>query len=287
MEKIVRQYAVLVKPGIVVGNLLTMIAGFATASQGRWDFPLFIWTLFGLSCVIMSGCIWNNFIDREIDEKMERTKNRPLVTKQIPLFKAQLLGAILSVIGFFALFLGTNIMAAFTAIFGLTIYVFAYSFGKYRFSESTLIGAIAGATPPVVGYSAVSGRVDFVAFLLFLLVVFWQMPHFFAIAIYRFHDYAKASIPLLPIKEGIFITKVAMLVYLVGYALVCMILAPYVLILNIAWIAFAIYGFFLKGQNKVDSIPSIEDIQWAKKMFFFSLAAVLFTSTSLVISSFL
>jgi protoheme IX farnesyltransferase len=276
MEKSVRDYILLVKPGIVMGNLLTMVAGFAFASRGYWNLPLLAWSVLGLSCVIMSACAWNNYIDRELDRKMRRTQKRPLVTGAISLSQAQQIAVTLSLIGFFALLYGTNVVTTLVAFFGFILYVFGYSFAKYRFSEATLVGAFAGATPTMIGYTAVTGTVDFKTFLLFLVLVFWQMPHFFAIAIYRLRDYSGASIPLLPVQDGIPFTKVAIFCYLLGFVGTSFIIAPYTLPVSMVWLGLGISGFF-----------TTKDTIWAYRMFLFSLVVITVLSLSLIVSSFI
>ncbi len=271
MEKIVKQYAVLTKPGIVVGNLLTMVAGFAAASRGYWDVPLFFWTLFGLSLVIMSACVWNNYIDRELDGKMMRTRERPLVIGTISPQEAKIFGTCLIVLGVMILGIGTNILATFTALFGFIIYVFAYSFSKYRLSEATFVGSLAGAVPPVVGYAAVTGSLDLTAFFLFLILISWQMPHFFAIAIYRLEDYKNGSIPVAPAERSMKATKCSMFFYVLAFTVLSFLFEPYLSVIGFVWLSLALMGFFTK-----------DDRLWARKMFFFSLVVIMVFSLWLI-----
>lgn len=196
-----KAHIVLTKPGIILGNVITTAGGFALASRGDIDFRLFFLTLIGLSFVIASSCVFNNYIDRHVDAKMGRTKNRALATGEISIKNALIFGMLLGLIGVWILFVYTNPLTVSIALAGFLIYVFPYSFGKYRTTYGTLIGSVAGATPPLVGYCAVTNSFDLGALILFFVVVFWQMPHFYAIAIYRFKDYAKAGIPVLPVKK--------------------------------------------------------------------------------------
>src|SRR6202040_4019316 len=107
------------------------------------------------------------------------------------------------------------------------VYVVLYSFWKYRSSLATLVGSIAGAVPPVVGYCSVSNRFDTGAVLFFLILVLWQMPHFFSIAMYRLQDYSAAAIPVLPIKKGNHRTKVHMVFYILGFIMVAILLTVF------------------------------------------------------------
>lgn len=198
----------LTKPGIILGNIITTLGGFALASRGQIDFVLLLYTLLGLGLIIASAGVFNSYIDRFADAKMERTKNRPLVRGEISNQKALLFGTFLGLVGVFVLALKTNPLTVFVALSGFSIYLILYAFMKYHSFYGTLVGSLAGAVPPVVGYCAVSNTFDAGAVLIFLMLVLWQMPHFYAIAIYRQEDYAAASIPVLPIVKGMEATKI-------------------------------------------------------------------------------
>ena len=193
--KTTKEYWELCKPGIVYGNALPSAAGFLFASGGHVNWLLFIATLVGLSCIIASAATLNNYLDRDIDKKMERTKNRALVVGNIAPKRALVFGFVLLACGI--LVLGTaNMLAMYTALFGFVVYVFCYTPLK-RYSGYTLwVGALAGATPPVVGYVAVTNAFDWYAFALFAFLFFWQVPHFLAIAVYRWDEYKAAGVPL-------------------------------------------------------------------------------------------
>lgn len=268
-----KTYYMLTKPGIIMGNIVTTAAGFALASKGHFDIYLFLITLLGLGFIIASAGVFNNYIDRHMDAKMERTKNRAIPSGQISHKNALIFGSILCVIGI-AILSYTNLLTVLVALAGFFFYLVPYAFMKYRSFYGTLIGSIAGAVPPVVGYCAVSGRLDLAAFLLFMIVVFWQMPHFFAIAIYRMDDYAAASIPVLPIEKGIPITKAHMLMYIIVFMLTALLLTAagytgylYAFIvfgLSLYWLGFCLKGFKVKN-----------DKRWAYKMFVVSLVVIM------------
>lgn len=268
-----KSYCLLAKPGIILGNAITTAGGFALASKGHIDFFLFLATMIGLSCVIGSACAFNNYIDRESDVKMSRTKNRPLARGEISVKNALMFALALGAIGVALLGMFTNLRTLSIAIFGFLAYVILYSFSKYRSVHGTLIGSIAGAVPPVIGYCAVSNKLDAPAWILFAIIVMWQMPHFFAIAIYRMDDYAKAGIPVLPVQKGIIRTKVQMVLYIIGFIAASSLLPLFdytgngyffiVLLLGAAWLLLALQGF-----------KSTNDVRWARKMFIFSLVIV-------------
>ena len=206
----IKAYYLLAKPGIIYGNALTAIGGYFLAAKGIFDLSLFLSMLFGLSFVIGSACVFNNIMDQGIDSKMARTKKRALVTKTIPEFHAVVYGSILGILGFLLLLCNTNVLTALIAFIGFIFYVIVYGIFKRKSVHGTVIGSISGAVPPVVGYCAVTNNLDLGAFLLFIILVIWQMPHFYAIAIFRRDDYVAASIPVLPIKKGLFQTKIQM-----------------------------------------------------------------------------
>lgn len=275
-----RTYYLLTKPGIIFGNAVTATAGFALGSRGNLDYFLFLMTVVGLSLVIASACVFNNYIDRFTDAKMARTRNRPLVTGLISTHKALLFASLLGIFGTISLFVFTNILALSVALFGFVFYVVFYSFSKYHTTYATLIGSVAGAVPPVVGYCAASDRLDMGALILFAMIGTWQMPHFFAIAIYRLRDYTAASIPLLPIQKGIHKTKVQMALYIAAFIGVSSMLFwfgyvnwSFLLIalgLGLSWLWLSILGF----KARADQV-------WARKMFGFSLVVVMGISFSI------
>ncbi len=277
-----KAYFSLTKPGIIMGNVITAASGFALASKEHFNGNLFLCAMLGLALIIASACAFNNYIDRAADQKMVRTQNRALARGEIALKSALIFAAALGLLGTFLLLFFVNGLTTAIALFGFTAYVFAYSFLKYRTSYATLVGSFAGAVPPVVGYTAVSNHIDAAAWILFALIVFWQMPHFYAIAIYRQGEYAKASIPVLPIAKGMRATKLQMLFYTIAFAVTSslLFLCGYVglgyfliaLCLGISWIALCIKGF--KSEN---------DHRWARKMFLFSLIVVTALSAAMFI----
>ncbi|MFN7097387.1 MAG: heme o synthase, partial [Gammaproteobacteria bacterium] len=186
----------ILKPGIIFGNIVTVTGGFFLGFQHHLNPWLLLITWLGMSLVIGSGCVINNFIDRDIDKLMERTKNRVLVLGLMSNQMALLYALGLGILGFAILLFGTNGLTTLVSFIGFFFYVVVYSLLLKRKSTwSTIVGSVAGAVPPVVGYCAVTNQFDIGAVLLFLILFFWQIPHFYAIAIYRLNDYKAASIP--------------------------------------------------------------------------------------------
>lgn len=256
-----------------MGNAITAAGGFALASKGHLDFWLFLATIMGLSFVIASACVFNNYIDRNIDAKMKRTQNRALVTGLISMQNAIVFAIVLGLIGISILASYIPLLAVLIAMAGFCIYVVLYSLSKHLTIHGTMIGSFAGATPPIVGYCAVSDRFDTGALILFMMVALWQMPHFFAIAMYRLDDYAAASIPVMPIKKGMYTTKIHMLLYVIAFMITASMLTffgytgyGYLAVagsLGLAWIWLCLKGF--KSEN---------DKLWARTMFRFSLVII-------------
>jgi protoheme IX farnesyltransferase len=281
-----KRYYDLAKPGIVYGNIVTTLAAFLFAS--RWHIaPLLLaMTIIGLGLVIASACVFNNYIDRVIDGKMERTKNRALVIGTISSRAALMYAAILGAIGFLLLIFEVNILSACVAGVGFFFYVFLYSYAKRAGHLGALVGSVSGAVPILVGYTAVTDRIDATGVLLFLILVMWQMPHFYAIAMNRLADYRAAEIPVLPIEKGTRITKINIVIYIVLFILSICSLA---LIAHTSYIFLVVVGaasiwWLVKG---VRGFTTTDDKKWAKNVFLFSLVTLLVFSFMLSLSSFL
>jgi len=307
-----RFYSIL-KPGIIFGNVITVCGGFFLGSQVNYlnylhshtfynssVFPIFspislshwlllLITLLGMALIIGSGCVFNNLIDRDIDKLMARTCDRVLVKGLISLKIAFIYGLILGLLGFLIIYLFTNLLTLLISLIGWVFYVFIYSlFLKRRSSWGTILGAVSGAVPPLVGYAAVRNSFDLGAVILFFILFLWQMPHFYAIAIFRLKDFKAAGIPVLPIKKGFFYTRISMLAYIFAYLLLT--LLP-VYLGYLGWIyglvamssGLAWFWVGLKDlnknnlknnlKNKLESGLEIssENISWARKMFFISI----------------
>jgi len=266
-------YYLITKPGIIFGNLLTLAAGFLLASH-TFSPLLFLTTLSGLALVIASACVFNNCIDKTIDKKMERTKNRPIASEKLQTQHAFIFASILGVLGIAILSAFTNITATLTAGLGFFIYVCIYSFLKTRTIYGTAIGSIAGAIPPVVGYTAVTNQLDFGSLVLFTALLFWQMPHFFSIALFRLNDYKQANVPVFPLKKGSYLTKIRITLYIAGFLLTILLLSPFhyaTLLAGAGWFFLSLLGFKIK-----------DEAQWAKDMFIASLITIMTMSATII-----
>jgi protoheme IX farnesyltransferase len=283
-----RTYYQLTKPGIIYGNLLTAAAGFllASAVARHIDLWLLLATLAGTSLVIASACVCNNYIDRGIDRKMARTKKRALVAGLVPARNALIYGALLGVLGFLVRGLWVNSLVVAIGVIAFVDYVALYGLAKRRSIHSTLVGSISGAAPITAGYCAVTGRLDTGALLVFLMLVLWQMPHFYAIAMYRFDDYKAAGLPVLTVKRGMHSAKVQILLYVVAFIFACAALTVFgytgyvylavMLIVGLVWLRLGLQG-----------LKTADDKAWARKMFFFSLIVILVLSAMVSVGALL
>jgi protoheme IX farnesyltransferase len=275
-----KHFIQITKPGIIFGNVLSVAGGFFLASKGHVDFGLFLVAMIGTSLVVASGCVFNNCIDRDIDLKMERTKNRVLVQGLVSLRLALAYAAVLGVAGVGLLYFKANPLAALFAVIGFVIYVGFYSlYLKRKSVHGTLVGSLSGAMPPVIGYVAVSNSFDLAALTLLVMFSLWQMPHSYAIAIFRFNDYLAASIPVLPVKRGIRVAKMHILIYILAFLLATLMLTfggyaglNYLAVaaaMGMYWLYMAWTGYKAK-----------DDTVWARKLFVFSI----FTITALSVA---
>mgnify|MGYP001201249124 CR=1 FL=1 len=272
MKKI-KNYYYLIKPGIVRGNLIAATAGFLFAFRGNINLLLLLQTLVGLGFVIASGCVVNNYIDREIDGKMERTKKRVLVTGEILGRDALIFASILGLVGVILLLL-INPLTARAAIAGFLLYVAAYGYWKRRSVYGTLVGSMSGAIPPVVGYVAITNSLDVGAALLFLILVFWQMPHFYAIGIYRLKDYGEAHLPILPVVSGVAVAKRHIYLYSVGFLVATLLLVLFGYAGMVYLLVMAATGGYWVYKAYKGKYVADDDV-WARKFFSLSLMVLL------------
>ncbi|MDF2935076.1 MAG: protoheme farnesyltransferase [Paenibacillaceae bacterium] len=266
-----RDFVQVTKPGILMSNLITTFGGFWIASKLEVDWLLMLWALLGTALVMAAGCVLNNYLDRDMDAKMQRTKDRVLPAGVMMPKVVLVYGIVLAVAGLNILGFLVNPLTAWLGFLGLFVYVWVYTAWLKRTSVwSTAVGAISGAVPPVIGYTAVMGRVDEGALILFLILLLWQPPHFWALGIRRKEEYRAAGYPLLPVVKGNRRTKISMLRYVIPLVPVSLLLYTYdyvgmiylisSLILGVVWVVLCARGFSAK-----------DDIQWSKGVFVYSI----------------
>lgn len=227
-----------------------------------------------MSLIIGCGCVLNNYIDRGIDSKMARTRQRSLVTGHIKDWQAITYGITLGVIGFIVLSLGTNVVTVLLGATGLFFYLVMYGFWKRHSPIGTVVGSVSGAIPITAGYTAVTGEIDAGAAILFLIMVCWQMPHFYAIATYRLNDYEAAGIPVLPAKRGHRTTVLQSAVYIAAFIVACSALT--ILGYNgfVFWLVMVFSGLLWLRKALAGLVTSDSDA-WGKQLFVWSLLVLL------------
>lgn len=266
-----RDFVQLAKPGIIFSNSITAFGGFWVASGWNVNWLQMLYTMIGTALVMASGCVLNNYLDRDMDTKMARTQNRATATGKLPAQVVLWYGIILGIIGVSGLWLLVNPMSALLGMLGLFLYVWVYTAWFKRTSVwSTFVGSFSGAVPPVIGYCAVHQDLDAGALILFGIMFLWQPPHFWALGIRRVEEYRAAGFPLLPVVKGSYITKMAMMRYVVLIVPVSLLLYVYGYVNVVYFYAAALMGLYwvflcLKGFKAED------EVQWAKKMFIYSI----------------
>jgi heme o synthase len=269
-----KQYLELAKPERTLANVITALAGFLLASRWHVHFGLLLATLAGTSLVVASACALNNYIDRDLDTKMPRTKKRVLAQRQINPHSVLVYAVLLGITGTVILYVYVNLLVVVLGVVAYFDYIVLYGYAKRHSVHSTLVGTVSGAMPIAAGYCAVTGRIDTSAIILFLAMTFWQMPHFFAIAIFRMKDYAAGGIPVLPLKKGVNRAKVQILMYTAAFVITAVALSVFGRTGYVYAVVIALLGgvWFWRGLR---GLRADDDVTWARKMFFFSLKALL------------
>jgi len=258
----------LVKPKIIFLLLVTTAGAMGLAGHGQMDPWLWVVTLTGGGCAAASAHAINMVYDRDIDEVMSRTQNRPLPTGQVHPRAALILATVLAVFSFTILDYYANLISALLAMSGIGFYVGIYTHWlKRTTAQNIVIGGAAGAIPPLVGWAAVTGGLDTTAWVLFLIIFLWTPPHFWALAILKKEDYAQAGIPMLPVVKGNAITAQQMRVYTLLLGL-CSLLLVYPLRVMSWGYGLAALGLGLYLLGTVETlIRDPEDRLVAKRVF--------------------
>ena len=208
-------YIALTKPRIISLLLITALGGLFLASGGFPDPITTVVVQVGGTLAAGGANAINHFLDRDIDVKMSRTSQRPLVSGQVSPIPALIFGILLNVVAFAILWQMANLISASLALIATLFYVFVYTIGLKRTTpQNIVIGGAAGSIPPMVGWAAVTGNIlDPSPFLLFAIIFFWTPPHFWALAIMIKDDYARADVPMLPVVRGLVYTSKQIFLY--------------------------------------------------------------------------
>ena len=213
---VLSDYVTLTKPPIIFLLLITAIGGMFVAAQGPPQLSIMLLVMLGGAAAAGGAGAINHYMDRDIDEVMTRTRRRPLPGRRISPGAALAFGVLLNLFAFVLLATGVNLLSAFLTLSGTLLYVFVYTWWLKRITpQNIVIGGAAGAVPPLAGWAAVTGGLDVPAIYLFAIVFFWTPPHFWALALLIKDDYARASIPMLPVVKGVAATRRNVMVYTV------------------------------------------------------------------------
>lgn len=209
-----RDYLELCKPRVVALMILTAIVGMFLAVPGMVPMRLLFFATMGIALTASSAAVINHLVDRHLDAVMRRTEKRPIVRGQVKPKQAILFALLLAVTGVAILCIYINALTAVLSVLTFIVYAFIYTlYLKHATPQNIVIGGIAGAAPPLLGWTAVTGSVDPNSLLLVLIIFTWTPPHFWALSIYRHKDYQSANVPMLPVTHGVQFTTLNIILY--------------------------------------------------------------------------
>lgn len=277
-----KNYLELCKPKVVVLLVFTAIVGMLLAVPGMPPLANLIYGTIGIGLASSSAAAINHFIDQKADAKMARTQNRPLPTGDLNSKNVLVFAAIIGLVAMIILVVFVNILTAALTFLSLIGYAIIYTvYLKHMTPQNIVIGGAAGAAPPVLGWCAITGEVHPHALLLFLIIFVWTPPHFWALAVAKREEYAKAKIPMLPVTHGSKFTRLQILLYTI--LLVIVTVLPYLtgmshlIYLATALILGAIFIYFaIKLARKEDDVL-------AMKTFFYSINYLMLMFAALLV----
>ncbi len=221
-----RDYYEITKPKVVALLVLTALVGMCLSVPSAIPWQVLVPAMLGIGFLSSAAAAINHIVDERIDSVMGRTHNRPVATGRITAKRATVFAISLAVSGFIVLYVLINPLTAWLTLSGLVGYSFVYTmYLKRATPQNITIGGLAGAIPPLLGWTAMTNEIHPHALLLVLLIFTWTPPHFWALAIHRKDDYAKVNIPMLPVTHGVNFTKTQILLYTILLFVVC--LLPY------------------------------------------------------------
>lgn len=210
----VNDYYRLCKPRVVALIVFTAVVGMLLSTTAMVPLPILVFGTLGIGLAAASAAAFNHVLDRRIDAKMHRTRGRPIPTGRVSEGGALAFAGALGIVSMAILAAGVNTLTAVLTFFTLILYAVIYTaYLKHATPQNIVIGGAAGAAPPVLGWAAVTGTVEADALLLFLIIFAWTPPHFWALAIARKDDYAKAGVPMLPVTHGVQYTSLHVFLY--------------------------------------------------------------------------
>ncbi len=226
-----RDYLELCKPNVVALMILTSVIGMLLATDQSIPIQILVFGNLGIALCAGSAAAVNHIVDRNVDDKMARTANRPIAQGRLEPQQAIIFALVTGLAGMVILLVFTNILTAWLTLASSVGYAFVYTmFLKRATPQNIVIGGLAGAAPPLLGWVAVTGEIHHNALLLVLIIFAWTPPHFWALAIHRKEEYAKANIPMLPVTHGEKYTKINILLYTVMLMVITTL--PYLIIVG-------------------------------------------------------
>jgi heme o synthase len=216
LRALAREYFALTKPRVVALIVFTAVVGMFLSTPGFLPLGTFVFATLGIAAAAGSAAAFNHILDQAVDAEMARTRRRPLPTGHLSTREALVFASIVGAVSMAILALGVNVLTAaltFASLIGYSVVYTVYL--KRATPQNIVIGGAAGAAPPVLGWTAITGQLHADALLLFLIIFIWTPPHFWALALYRREEYAKVNIPMLPVTHGIEYTKLNILLYTV------------------------------------------------------------------------
>ena len=231
MNNTIKNYYELCKPNVVLMMLITALVGSLLASKTLAPLSLIAFAMLGIGLCASSAAAINQIIDRKADANMNRTENRPIPQGEVSPVNASIFAFILGSLGATILVIYVNTLTALLTLASLIGYAFIYTvYLKRATPQNIVIGGLAGAAPPLLGWTAVTNSIDPNSLLLVLIIFAWTPPHFWALAIHRKDDYAKENIPMLPVTHGVQFTKLQIILYTIILILVS--LLPFVVMMS-------------------------------------------------------
>ncbi len=283
---LLKSYYELCKPNVVYMMLICAFVGMLLAEESVESFGYLLVALTGIAFCAASAAAINQVIDRKTDASMTRTDQRPLPQGELSATHASIFALIIGLFGATILFLYVNTLTMALTLASLIGYAFIYTvYLKRATPQNIVIGGLAGAAPPLLGWASVTNSIDPYALLLVLIIFVWTPPHFWALAIYRRNEYAKESIPMLPVTHGVVFTKLQIVLYTIILYVVS--LLPYVVLMSgeiYLFSALILSSIFLYYSINLYYSSDIED---AMKTFQFSIYYIFLIFLALLIDHFI
>ena len=283
---ILKSYYQLCKPNVVYMMLICAFVGMLLAEETVSSFGYLFIALTGIALCAASAAAINQVIDRNTDASMTRTDQRPLPKGELSVIHASSFALVIGVIGSLILYFFVNKLTMILTITSLIGYAFIYTvYLKRATPQNIVIGGLAGAAPPLLGWSSITNTVDPYALLLVLIIFVWTPPHFWALAIYRKDEYARESIPMLPVTHGVLFTKLQIVLYTIILFIVS--LLPYVVLMSgliYLYSALILSSMYLYSTIKLYYSSNNED---AMKSFQFSIYYIFLIFLALLVDHFI